>query len=153
MMDIAAAGNRIPAMNAEALQAVYVLQDVVKQCDQHQLETHHTIHGGMYSRTIRMKAGEIMTGALINVPTMLIINGDAKLLIGEKVCLFTGYNVIAGSAGRKQAFVAISDLDMTMIFATAATTVAEAENEFTSEADQLMSRHEWSINHITITGE
>lgn len=152
-MDIATAGNRIPAMDAQALQAVYVLQEAVLQCDQHQLETHHAIHGGMYARTIRMKAGEVMTGALINVPTMLILNGDAKLLIGDKVCLFTGYNVISASAGRKQAFVAMTDLDMTMIFATSATTVIDAENEFTTEADQLMSRHDGSINHITITGE
>ena len=42
---------------------------------------------------------------------------------------------------------------MTMLFATKATTVADAENEFTDEADTLMSRNEDAKNFIIITGE
>jgi hypothetical protein len=40
-----------------------------------------------------------------------------------------------------------------MTFKTDARTVEEAENEFTEEADRLMSRHEAATNHINITGE
>ena len=153
MMDIAVTGNRIPAQSQDALRAAYVLQEITAECPQHDLETSHIIHGGMYARTIHMKADTVMAGAFIEVPTVLIIKGDARVLVGDEVKLFTGYNVIPASAGRKQVFVAVSDLDMTMIFATSAKTVADAENEFTSEADQLMSRHEGSVNFITITGE
>jgi hypothetical protein len=53
-----------------------------------------------------------------------------------------GYNVFSAAAGRKMAFVALSNTSMTMLFATQAKTVAEAEAEFTDEVDMLMTRRE-----------
>ena len=152
-MDIVSTGSKIPAQTKDGLKAIYALEDLVLKCPQHELETHHVIHGGMFARTVHMKADEVMTGALINVPTMLIINGDAKVLIGSTAKIFTGFNVIPASAGRKQAFVALTDLDLTMIFSTSAQTIADAEEEFTAEAHRLISRQENALNFITVTGE
>jgi hypothetical protein len=60
--------------------------------------------------------------------------------------------VLPAAAGRKQAFLAQADSHITMIFATAARSVAEAEREFTDEADNLVSRRAGG-NRIVITGE
>jgi len=40
-----------------------------------------------------------------------------------------------------------------MVFATKAQTVEEAEDEFTDEADRLLSRNASAKNSIIITGE
>ena len=64
-----------------------------------------------------------------------------------------GYQVLVASAGRKQLFVAHSDTNMTMLFATTATTVEAAEDEFTSESSLLASRRYEDLNTTIITGE
>ena len=115
------------------------------------IRTLHVLHAGMYARTIRIPAGVALTGALIKIPTLLTISGDATVLIGEEEVRFTGYHVLPASAGRKQAFVVHADTDLTMLFPTIATTIEEAENEFTDEADRLFSRH--GGNTVTITGD
>lgn len=98
-------------------------------------------------------AGVVITGALIDVPTILIVDGDATVNTGDGAARLTGYRVLAASAGRRQAFVAHADTHLTMIFATRADDVAAAEGEFTSEAGLLLSRQPGATNHITITGE
>jgi hypothetical protein len=65
----------------------------------------------------------------------------------------TGYHVLPAAAGRKQALLARADTHLTMIFATRATSVAEAEAEFTDEADRLASRRQGRRNVVIITGE
>ena len=81
-----------------------------------------------------------MTGALIKLATTVILSGDVSVFNGEVAERMTGYNVITGSAGRKQAFHAHEDTHITMIFPTKAKTVQQAEEEFTDEHDRLMSR-------------
>ena len=152
-MDIVATGNRIPAKSSDAIAKVDALADISRQCPQEDIETHHAIHAGMYARTISIKAGVMLTGALIKVPTMLVINGDVTVFADNESFRLTGFHAIPASANRKQAFIAHTDTAMTMLFTTQATTVAQAENEFTDEADQLMSRNEDAKNFIIITGE
>ena len=153
MMDMVATGGRITEMSLEAIQKVNALAAISFECPQEDIETHHAIHGGMYARTISIKAGVMLTGALIKVPTMLVINGDVTVFADNESFRLTGFHAIPASAHRKQAFIAHADTAMTMLFTTSATTVAEAENEFTDEADQLMSRAEDAKNFIIITGE
>lgn len=152
-MDLVATGSRIPAMSSDAIAKVNCLAEISRQCPQEKIETHHAIHGGMYARTISIKAGVMLTGAYIKVPTMLVINGDVTVFADNESFRLTGFHAIPASAGRKQAFIAHEDTAMTMLFATKATTVADAENEFTDEADTLMSRNEDAKNFIIITGE
>jgi hypothetical protein len=152
-MDIVATGNRIPAMSSDAIAKVNCLAEISRQCEQENIETHHAIHGGMYARTISIKEGVMLTGALIKVPTILVINGDVTVFADNESFRLTGFHAIPASANRKQAFIAHADTAMTMIFKSDATTVHEAENEFTDEADALMSRDEQAKNFIIITGE
>ena len=152
-MEITVTGNRIPAMSSSAIAKVNALADFSRQFSQEEIETHHAIHGGMYARTISIKAGDMLTGVLIKIPTMLVINGDVTVFADNESFRLTGFHAIPASANRKQAFIAHAETAMTMIFKTDAKTVAEAENEFTDEAEHLMSRFEDAKNFIIITGE
>lgn len=153
MTALALAERRIPAMTGDEIARVRALEVLLKRLPQQDVPTDHVIHGGMYARTVMIPAGVVITGALIDVPTILIVDGDATVNTGDGAARLTGYRVLAASAGRRQAFVAHADTHLTMIFATRADDVAQAEGEFTSEADLLLSRQPGATNHITITGE
>jgi hypothetical protein len=133
---------------------VRALERHVLTLPQTPIATHHVLHGRMYVRTILIPAGTVLTGALIRVPTMVIVAGDALVTLGDGGSMrLAGYHVLPASAGRKTAFVTHADTHVTMIFPTAARTVEEAEAEFTEEADGLCSRRDPASNHVVITGE
>lgn len=146
---------RIKPMTPQALGRVYDLQAAAFQEPQIPTPTLHTIHGGVYTRTVFLAAGTTLTGALIKIPATLIVQGDAQVYIedGMIMPLRGGYNVIPASAGRKQAILAETDIHLTMIHRTEAQTVEEAEREFTDEVEILASRREPDFNHTVITGE
>ncbi|EOG3619115.1 hypothetical protein ACK9U2_000947 [Pseudomonas putida] len=144
--------NQLPAMTSEEVAKVQALESHLMQLPQVPIATQHHFHAGLYARTIRIPAGVMLTGALIRIPTLLILSGHATVFIGGQAQELAGYHVLPGQAGRKQAFLAHADTDLTMAFATAATTVEQAEEEFTAEADLLMSRQQ-ATNSIYISGE
>ncbi len=151
-MNLPAMPVSVPAMTGRGLDLVKRIEKRLLQEEQVQIATQHVIHAGIYSRTICIPAGVALTGALIKIPTTLVICGRASVLIGDgDEVLVDGYRVFACSAGRKQAFIAHADTWLTMSFKTSARTVEEAEDEFTDEADRLFSRH--GRNEITITGD
>ena len=143
----------IPAMSEASISKVEEFQDVLLDQPQVRIRTLHTLHAGMYSRTVRIPAGCAITGAVIKISTLLIIRGNATVYNGDAPVTVTGYAVLPASAGRKQAFVAHEDTDITMVFATQASSVEEAEDLFTDEGHTLASRHDPSSNTIIITGE
>ena len=126
-------------------------QEILKyeQCPVH---TRHLIHGGMYARTIVLEPDTKMVGSIITRPTILIVNGRTSVLSGGERVELDGYSVLAGEAGRKQFFWTHSQVEMTMLVATSAKTVEDAENEVFGEADLLISRRDGSDSCI-ITGE
>ena len=130
----------IPAMSPHAIDNVRRLEEITLACPQVAIATGHILHAGMYARTITIPAGVVLTGALIKIATLLIVQGDAIVYVEGGPLALHGYNVLPADAGRKQAFVAQTDVSLTMIFPTQAKTVEEAENEFTDEADRLFSR-------------
>ena len=154
MSNIQRAEARIPAMSPRAVGRVEELTDMVRAAPQLALATRHIIHGGMYSRTIMLPAGHILTGSLVKVSTLLVINGHVTAYLGDSgAAEFKGYGVLPASAGRKQAFISHTDTDLTMVFATDATSVEEAEAAFTDEGALLVSRSDLASNDILITGE
>ncbi len=145
--------NLIPAMSEESIGKVQEVQDKLLSLPQVYLTTDHIIHAGVYVRTIMIPKGVAITGALIKRSVNLSISGHCLVYLGEdEVREFKGYGVCTAMAHRKQAFVAQEDTFLTMFFATDAKTVEEAENEFTDEAELLMSRQPEGINNVTITG-
>ncbi|AZY53032.1 hypothetical protein [Bordetella avium] len=152
MTTLVASGLHLPAMSVEAIERVRRLEGALAKLPQVEIPTAHLFHAGVYARTIRIPAGVVLTGALIKVSTVLIFSGHATVFIGGKAVELYGYHVIPGSAGRKQAFVAHADTDLTMLFPSEARSVAEAEAQFTDEADLLLS-HQQGAGTITFTGE
>ncbi|CAM4032154.1 hypothetical protein [Ectopseudomonas alcaliphila] len=132
----------LPAMSPGDVDKVGKLEGFLGQLDQVAIATTHHFHAGLYARTIRIPAGVIITGALIKIPTLLILSGHATVFIGDDSLDLQGYHVLPGHAGRKQVFLAHVDTDLTMVFASQASTVEEAEAEFTDETDNLGSRRQ-----------
>lgn len=153
MSNLALSENHISTMSEVALDKVRQLEKVILSCPQVTIPTHHLIHAGMYSRTIMVPAGVVLTGSLMKIATILILSGEFILFAGDDAIKLAGYNVLAGSPHRKQAGVAITDTWVTMVFPTSSKTIGEAENDFTDEGSILFSRYQDAINHVTITGE
>lgn len=153
MNKLTTVGNRIPATTPEAIDKIRQAEAAAMQLPQVPVETAHCIHAGIYSRTIKIPAGVIITGALIKRSTQLIVCGHAIVFVGDDTFNVCGYHLFAASAGRKQAFFAHADTWLTMCFSTNALTVEEAEAEFTDETDILASRNPDNKNNIIITGE
>lgn len=147
----AVAKAAIPAMTPSAIGKVRRLEAATLELPQVEIDTDHVIHGGMYARTICIPAGVVLTGAEIKVATVLIAHGHFMVTVGDDTVEVAGHHVLPASAWRKQAFVAITDTYLTMIFPTSAQSVEDAEREFTDEFERLFSRH--GRNTITITGE
>lgn len=142
----------VPASPA-TLAKLNAIHEWTMQFEQTPIGTEHLIHGGMYARTIRLEPETIMNGSLIKAPTILIVHGRCLVVTGDAAVEIDGYNVFPGCAGRKQTFVTRGVVEMTMLYATSAKTVAEAEDEVFAEADLLMSRRDGDRDTITVTGE
>ena len=142
----------IETMSPAAIDKVRRLERAALQLPQVAIETGHVLHAGLYARTIRIPAGVLITGALVRVATLLVVEGDVVVFVDGQPMALTGYHVLPAAAGRKQAFLARADTHLTMIFPSRAASVAEAEAEFTDEADSLASRRAGRRN-VIITGE
>lgn len=133
-------GLHINKMSADAVSRVRDLEAAMMTLPQLEVTTEHVFHAGMYARTVRLPADHVLTGVFIKIPTIVIVNGDAAVYTGGAQLDLTGYNVLAASAERKQVFVSLSDITITMIFPTSAKTIEQVESEFTDEVDLLLSR-------------
>ncbi len=137
-----AAVMSLPSMSPDAVENVRRFEVALGQCPQARLHTEHSFHAGIYTRTIKLPAGVALAGVTIKVPTVLIISGDVLTYGDNGTTRITGYHVTLGQPGRKQAFVALTDTWMTMMFATDAQDVETAERQFTDEYENLGSRRE-----------
>jgi hypothetical protein len=130
----------LPAMTAEAVGMAREAESRMLAMPQVNLPISHALHAGMYHRTVTIPAGVAVAGALIKIPTLLIVDGRCTVFIGGGDVTLEGHHVLECQPNRKQVFLAHADTHLTMIFPTQATTVEEAENEFTDEAAMLQSR-------------
>jgi hypothetical protein len=97
MSNLVQMGATLPA--SRNLAALSRVEEFIRtQTPQAHVQTEHVIHGGMYARTVAC-AGNAICGCLYKVPTMLVVNGAAKVYVGEGWTELSGYNVIAASAG------------------------------------------------------
>lgn len=151
---VAPSPAHIPAMSEAAIAGVRALERWVLAQPQRRLHTDHVLHraAGTYTRTLFVPAKVLITGALVKIPTTLIVAGDAYFLIDGLPQRITGWAVLAADANRKQGIEAITDTMLAMMFKTGARTIAEAEEEFTDEAHLLFSRQLGYTNSYTVTG-
>lgn len=70
----------LPTSTEAAIRRVEELGEALKQnFPEYVFPVEHSLHGGMYARTIRMPAGTAAVGTLIRVPTLLIVAGTCAL--------------------------------------------------------------------------
>lgn len=138
----------LPPCTPEAFEKLKEIESQLLAMPQVEIETTHRLHAGVYSRTIKIPAGVAVAGVIIKCATQLIISGHVRLTCGDKVVELQGYHVLNGVPGRKQIAFALEDTYCTMLFATDAKTVEEAENEFTDEADKLLTRKEKMVCQV-----
>jgi hypothetical protein len=142
----------LPPSTPACLAVIDRITERIKAAPQTPIATYHVLHAGVYSRTICIPAEVGLTSALIKIPTTLVICGHASVMFGDgEEAVVCGYQVLAASAGRRQAYIAHAPTHITMSFRTQAKSVEEAEREFTDEADLLMSRS--GENTVLITGD
>ena len=137
----------------ESIEKVQQLTDVIREMTQLPFVTEHLLHAGMYTRTVRLPANAVCTAVLISPATVLIIAGSVDVWSNDELITVNGYNVIPGSAGRKIAFVTRTETAMSMLFPCKATTVEEAQREFSEEHQLLPSLALEDRHRIAITGE
>lgn len=105
-----------------------------------QVEMEHVLHAGMYARTCRVPGLQRFTSVMFKIPTLIVVHGDCLVAVGDEWRRMRGYHVVKASAHRMLAYITIADTEITMLFPSNATTVEEAEAEFTDEAADLLSR-------------
>ena len=152
-MTALATSNKIAVMSESAIEKVRLVQNAMLELPQVDLPVHHILHGGLYSRSLVIPAGVAIAGAVSQGPTTLVVSGNVTVYANDQAYEIDGCQVLVASAGRKQLFVAHTDTNMTMTFATDAKTVEDAENEFTSEPELLASRRHEHLNTTILTGE
>lgn len=140
----------LQALSGGTIEHLTAIQDKLLALPQVEIQTEHIIHAGLYIRTIRLAPETVLVGALVKIPTTLIVSGKTLVFTGESWIELDGYHVIPANAGRKQIFVTHEQTSISMVFRADAKTVEQAENEFTSESAALMSRKSEN-DTITIT--
>lgn len=143
----------VPAMTLKQIDDATTAEKHIKSLNRIVCVTQHTLHEGIYSRTLFMPKGSVVAGVIIQVPTTLVLSGKMAVYIGDEVVHIDGYNVLPTLGNRKQVVYAIEDSYATLSFRTEAKTIDEAEQEMTSEYERLMSRCPDSVNLVTITGD
>lgn len=143
----------IPATSKREREVVKAAIAIAREMPQTPFVTEHVIHGGMYTRSVIIPADQWVGGVLIKVPTTLVIVGDVEVYQEKKNIVLRGYNTLRGSAGRKISFRTFTVVGMSMMFATQAKTVAEAEAELTDEVDLLPPLSQVDAHRFVITGE
>lgn len=144
--------NVAPALVAPTVETLATLREIdarMLELPQAGITIDHLIHGGMYARTAHVPANTLVSGVVMARATVLVLQGDVTVFTGADEVRLTGFNVLPGSAGRKQLFLAHSETHMTMLLPSRAQSVFEAEHDFTDEPELLM----WTPGNVTITGE
>lgn len=121
-----------------------VMQEVVLEAlsrEQVHIPIDHFLWAGTYVRTCYIKKDEVVVGAFVKIPTVVIVSGCCKVVVGSKCETIKGYQVLKGYQGRRQAFRALEDTTVTMMFATKAKTLLEAEQEMTDEWELLTTNN------------
>lgn len=115
----------------------YMLQNT-KPVD---IKIKHDICGNLYSRYCRVPKDVVIVGALLKVPTLLIINGDCIVYDGQKTQRVTGYKMIQGQAYRQSAFRALEDTQLTMLATVQGCSTVQEAQKYITDQSMLLTNH------------
>jgi hypothetical protein len=130
----------IAPMSETAIAKVRALESAALELPQVEVRIDQTLHAGVYLRVAYLPPGTLITGALIKVETIVAVQGEALMYSEDGVVRLSGHAILRAAAGRKSAFYAVGSTTISMMFATTARTVDEAEEQFTDEHALLTTR-------------
>lgn len=117
------------------------LEEEMRKHPQVNVEVHHCVNGGIYTRTGLIKAGTCFTGAVHKKDHINIVSGDVLVLTDDGVIRYTGYHVLPTKKGSKRVAFALQDTVWTTTLRTDKTNIADIEDESVVNAESLQSRN------------
>lgn len=120
-------------VTAESVEFARRVQAIVEQAPQVDIRMEAILNDGVYIRTAFIPAGTVLVGALLKVPTTLIVIGKCKLTCADGVIDVDGFAQYSAPAGRKTVFRTFTDTVTVMTYRTSAETCEEARREVTDE--------------------
>jgi hypothetical protein len=126
--------------NIQTNSSIKRLEEAILQAPQIDLCTQHCLSGGMYARTITIKAGTVLTGATHKTDHINIVSGDISVTTDEGVKRLTGYHVLSTKAGSKRAGYAHADTMWTTVCKTDLACIEDIEDELVEESSNLQTR-------------
>lgn len=130
------------AVSAAWSERVYSLAQCISEAGAGiDLPVEQTLHAGVYSRTVKHPKGVVVFGIKIPIDTQLIITGKVRIYCDGEAFTVEGHRVLKGLAGRQVIAVALEASYATVLFATKAKTIEEAEREFAGEDFDKLQNH------------
>ena len=118
----------------------------MKQVD---LNTTHSVSGGVYSRTIFIPAGVSLVGATHSKDHINIMCGDITVTTDTGMKRLTGYNVFATKAGMRRVGYAHTDTYWTSVIHTTETDIFKIEKDITPDSHKLQTRMAGITSNVT----
>lgn len=111
------------------------LEGVMLKLPQIEIPVSHVFCDGMCARTIHIKSGTMLTGAIHTQEQLNIVHGDITIVTEEGDKRYTGSHVIASPAGTKRIGFAHADTVWITILRTPETDVDKVEALVTNSFD------------------
>lgn len=113
---------------------------MLENTQQVQIKIDQDLLGSFYARHCLVPKDVVIVGALLKVPTVVIIDGDCIVYDGQKTKRITGYKILAGQAYRQSVFRAIEPTHITMIAMVKSSNVDDVQKEITDQ-HLLLTNH------------
>jgi len=126
-------------------ESIDTYENFLDKLPQVDLQTTHTVSGGLYSRTIFIPAGVSLVGATHSKDHINVMIGDISVTTDEGMKRLTGYNVFGTKAGMRRVGFAHTDTYWTSIIRTDETELSKIEADITPD------NHKLQTNRLGIT--
>ncbi len=97
---------------------ILALENAMREQPQADIKAEYSFSDGMCARTISLKAGSIITGAIHLQDQLNIASGDITVITENSCQRYVGYNVIPSNAGVKRVGFMNADTSWTTILRT-----------------------------------
>ncbi len=125
------------------------IERFLRQMEQVDLGTTHTLSGAVYVRCIFIPAGTALTGAVHKSDHVNLVWGDISVTTEKGLERFTGWHILSTKAGMKRAGMAHSDTYWATCCSTSETEIEAIEDELVEDAHLLQTRQQRIGHDIT----
>ena len=127
---------QIMACSPKELLLIRGIEESVKEAPQLKIEIREALHAGVYTRIAIVPENVLLVGALMKVPTTLVVVGRCAMTVNGGTSVADCVACFASPAGRKTVFRTFVPTKLIMSFATKAESLEQARQEFTDDVLQ-----------------